>query len=99
MTDKPQYTVTLLPGNEVRFLTLSRAAEGGAVSQPGGAHVCGRPLPGNRQDSAAFRGQGNRSETESGEGVETTWGIHAEAERGGRAAGISDLSLLINAVG
>jgi hypothetical protein len=24
MIDKPQYSVTLLPGNEVRFLSLSR---------------------------------------------------------------------------
>ena len=27
MTDKPQYTVTLLPGNEVPFLSLSRKAK------------------------------------------------------------------------
>jgi hypothetical protein len=26
MTEKPQYSVTLLPGNEVRFLSLSRTA-------------------------------------------------------------------------
>jgi len=25
--DKPQYSVTLLPGNEVRFLSLSRTAK------------------------------------------------------------------------
>ena len=37
MTDKPQYSVTLLPGNEVRFLSLSRKAKVKPEYRPMGA--------------------------------------------------------------
>jgi hypothetical protein len=37
MTDKPQYSVTLLPGNEVRFLSLSRTAKVKPEYRPMGA--------------------------------------------------------------
>lgn len=35
--DKPQYSVTLLPGNEVRFLSLSRTAKVKPEYRPVGA--------------------------------------------------------------
>jgi hypothetical protein len=37
MHDKPQYCVTLLPGNEVRFLSLSRTANVKPEYRPMGA--------------------------------------------------------------
>lgn len=37
MTDKPQYSATLLPGNEVRFLSLSRTAKVKPEYRPMGA--------------------------------------------------------------
>jgi hypothetical protein len=37
MHDKPQYSVTLLPGNEVRFLSLSRTAKVKPEYRPMGA--------------------------------------------------------------
>jgi hypothetical protein len=37
MTDKPQYAVTLIPGNEVRFLSLSRKAKLKPEYRPMGA--------------------------------------------------------------
>jgi hypothetical protein len=37
MHDKPQYAVTLLPGNEVRFLSLSRKAKVKPEYRPMGA--------------------------------------------------------------
>ena len=47
MHDKPQYSVTLLPGNEVRFLSLSRKAKVkpeyrhmGAKHYPARRHPC-----------------------------------------------------------
>jgi len=39
MTEKPQYSVTLLPGNEVRFLSLSRTAKVKPEYRPMGAEV------------------------------------------------------------
>jgi len=39
MTPKPQYSVTLLPGNEVRFLSLSRAAKVKPTYLPRGREV------------------------------------------------------------
>jgi hypothetical protein len=37
MIEKPQYLVTLLPGNEVRFLSLSRTAKVKPAYRPMGA--------------------------------------------------------------
>ena len=37
MSDRPQYSVTLLPGNEVRFLSLSRKAKLKPEYRPMGA--------------------------------------------------------------
>jgi hypothetical protein len=37
MTEKPQYSVTILPGNEVRFLSLSRTAKVKPEYRPMGA--------------------------------------------------------------